>query len=164
MYIDTMGAESRANNKRKENQLMGADIWMFIEHKDSETNKWNLVKNPNWSHNMVPIDRNSGLFHILCGYNKKKKDFDELSVICECKGLPSDMDKEAAFWLEDLAYTSYLSLEEIQNFDWNNEVYYFEENCKYSEIAHGFYAETIPYMLSVDTNYQNVRIVFGLSL
>lgn len=141
---------------------MGADIWMFIEHKDSKKNKWNLVKNSNWSHNMVPMDRNSGLFHILCGYNKR--DFDKLSVISECKGLPSDIDKETVFWLEDFAYTSHLSLEEIQNFDWNKEVYYFEENCKYSEIAGKFYTETIPYMLSVDTNYQNVRIVFGLSL
>ena len=141
---------------------MGADMWMFIEHKDSKTNKWNLVKNSNWSHNMVPIDRNNGLFHILCGYNKR--DFDKLSVISECKGLPSDIDKETVFWLEDLAFTSHLSLEEIQSFDWNKEVYYFEENCKYSEIAGKFYTETIPYMLSVDTNYQNVRIVFGLSL
>lgn len=23
---------------------MGADIWMFIEHKNPATNKWNLVK------------------------------------------------------------------------------------------------------------------------
>lgn len=94
---------------------MGADIWMFIEHKNPATNKWNLVKNSKWSHNMVPIDRNNGLFHILCGYNKN--DFNEISVICECKGLPLDIDKETAFWLEDLAFTSYLSLEEIQNFD-----------------------------------------------
>lgn len=108
---------------------MGADIWMFIEHKNHVTNKWNMVKNSKWNHNMVPIDRNNGLFHILCGYNKN--DFNELSVICECKGLPSDVDKETAFWLEDLAFTSYLSLEEIQNFDWDKEVYYFEEDCKY---------------------------------
>lgn len=141
---------------------MGADIWMFIEHKNPATNMWNLVKNSKWSHNMVPIDRNNGLFHILCGYNKN--DFNELSVICECKGLPLDIDKETAFWLEDLAFTSYLSLDEIQNFDWDKEVYYFEEDCKHSEIACEFYTETIPYMLSVDTNYQNVRIVFGLSL
>lgn len=112
---------------------MGADIYMFIEHKNPVTNKWNLVKNSKWSHNMVPINRNSGLFHILCGYNKN--DFNEISVICECKGLPLDIDKEAAFWLEDLAFTSYLSLEEIQNFDWDKEVYYFEEDCKHSEIA-----------------------------
>lgn len=111
---------------------------------------------------MVPIDRNNGLFHILCGYNKN--DFNEISVICECKGLPLDIDKETAFWLEDLAFTSYLSLEEIQNFDWDKEVYYFEEDCKYSEIACEFYTEIIPFMLSVDTNCQNVRIVFGLSL
>ena len=57
-------------------------------------------------------------------------------------------------------HTSHLSLEEIQNFDWNKEVYYFEENCKYSEIACEFYTETFPYMLSIDTNYHNVRIVF----
>ena len=84
---------------------MGADIWMFIEHKNHVTNKWNLVKNSKWNHNMVPLDRNNGLFHILCGYNKN--DFNELSVI---------------------------------------------------------YTEIIPFMLSVDTNCQNVRIVFGLSL
>lgn len=54
---------------------MGADIYMFIEHKNPVTNKWNLVKNSKWSHNMVPINRNSGLFHILCGYNKN--DFNE---------------------------------------------------------------------------------------
>lgn len=59
---------------------MGADIWMFIEHKNPAINKWNLVKNSKWSHNMVPIDRNNGLFHILCGYNKN--DFNEFSVIC----------------------------------------------------------------------------------
>ena len=23
---------------------MGADMWMFVEHKDLDTNKWNLVK------------------------------------------------------------------------------------------------------------------------
>ena len=34
---------------------MGADIYMFIEHKNPVTNKWNLVKNSKWSHNMVPI-------------------------------------------------------------------------------------------------------------
>lgn len=141
---------------------MGADILMFIEHKNPVTNKWNLVKNSKWSHNMVPIDRNNGLFHILCGYNKT--DFNELSVICECRDLPSDIDKETAFWLEDLAFTSYLSLEEIRKFDWDKEVYYFEEVCKHSEIACEFYTEIIPYMISVDTNYQNVRIVFGLSL
>lgn len=141
---------------------MGADIWMFIEHKNSETNKWNLVKNSEWSHNMVPIDRNSGLFHILCGYNKK--DFGDLSVICECKDLPLDISKETSFWLEDLAYTSYLSLEELQNFDWDKEVYYFEEDCKHSEIAGKFFTEIIPYMRSIDMNPQNVRIVFGLSL
>lgn len=141
---------------------MGANIWMFIEHKDSETNKWNLVKNSNWEENMVPIDRNSELFYILCGYGKEY--FNGFSIICEDKGLPSDIDKEAAFYLEDLAYTSYLSLEEIQNFDWNKEVYYSGENCKYSGLAREFYTETIPYMLSIDTNYQNVRIVFGLSL
>lgn len=56
---------------------MGADIWMFIEHKNPAINKWNLVKNSKWSHNMVPIDRNNGLFHILCGYNKN--DFNEFS-------------------------------------------------------------------------------------
>lgn len=139
-------------------------MWMFIEHKNSETNKWNLVKNSNWSHNMVPIDRNSGLYHILCGYNYNNSGFDKLSVICECKGLPADIDEETAFSLEDLSYTSYLSLEEIQNFDWNKEAYYFEEIWKYSEIARKFYTETIPYMLSIDSNYQNVRIVFGLSL
>lgn len=111
---------------------------------------------------MVPIDRNNGLFHILCGYNKN--DFNELSAICECKGLPSDVDEETAFWLEDLSFTSYLSLEEIQNFDWDKEVYYFKEACKYSEIACKFYTEIIPFMSSVDTNCQNVRIVFGLSL
>lgn len=155
-------AESGKNNEGNEERLMGADIWMFIEHKNSETNKWNLVKNSEWSHNMVPIDRNSGLFHILCGYDKKN--FNELSVICECKGLPSDIDKETAFWLENLAYTSYLSLDEIQNFNWNKEVYYFEEDCKHSAIAREFYTEIIPYMLSMDTNHQNVRIVFGLSL
>lgn len=141
---------------------MGADIWMFVEHKDSGINKWNLVKNSSWSHNMVPIDRNNALFHILCGYNKK--DFDELPVICEYKGLPSDIDKETAFLLEDLAYTSYLSLEEIRNFDWNKEVYYFGEKCKLFEIAGEFFTETIFYMLSIDKDYQNVRIVFGLSL
>ena len=141
---------------------MGADILMFIEHKNPETNKWNLVENSNWNHNIVPINRNSGLFHILCGYNKT--DFDKLPMICECKGLPLDIDEEAAFWLEDLSYTSYLSLEEIRSFDWNKEAYYFEENCKCSEIAYEFYTETIPYMLSIDSNYQNVRIVFGLSL
>ena len=141
---------------------MGADIWMFIEKKDSKTNQWNLVKNTNWSHNMVPIDRNSELFHILCGYNKN--DFDELSVISKCKGLPSDIDKDTVFWLEDLVYTSYLSLEEIQNFDWNKEVYYSHQKCKYSEIAREFFTETIPYMLSLDTNSRKIRIVFGLSL
>jgi hypothetical protein len=62
---------------------------------------------------MVPMDRNSGLFHILCGYNKR--DFDKLSVISECKGLPSDIDKETVFWLDDFAYISHLSLEEIHN-------------------------------------------------
>lgn len=44
---------------------------MFIEHKNSETNKWNLVKNSEWSHNMVPIDRNSGLF-IFCAVMIRK--------------------------------------------------------------------------------------------
>lgn len=66
--------------------------------------------------------------------------------------------------LENLAFASYLSLEEIQNFDWDKEVYYFEQDCRHSEITCELYTETIPYMLSVDTNYQNVRIVFGLSL
>ena len=65
---------------RKENQLRGADIWMFVEHKDLDTNKWNLVKNTDWRNNMVPIYRNTGLFHILCGYYNKDG-FDELSVI-----------------------------------------------------------------------------------
>ena len=51
-----------------------------------------------------------------------------------------------------------------QNFDWDKEVYYFEEDCKHSEIACDFYTEIIPYMRSVNTNCQNVRIVFGLSL
>lgn len=59
---------------------MGADIWMFVEHKDLDTNKWNLVKNTDWRNNMVPIYRNTGLFHILCGYYNKDG-FDELSVI-----------------------------------------------------------------------------------
>lgn len=53
-------------------------------------------------------------------------------------------DKETAFWLEDLTFTSYLSLEEIQNFDWDKEVYYFEEDCKHSEIACEFYTEVSP--------------------
>ena len=109
---------------------MGADIWMFVEHKDLDTNKWNLIKNTDWRNNMVPIYRNTGLFHILCGYYNKDG-FDELSVISMYKGLPSDIDKETAFWLEDLSYTSYLSLDEIQNFDWNKEVYYFEEECTF---------------------------------
>lgn len=43
---------------------MGADIWMFVEHKDLDTNKWNLIKNTDWRNNMVPIYRNTGLFHI----------------------------------------------------------------------------------------------------
>ena len=141
---------------------MGADICMLIEHKNFETNKWELVKNADWNHNMVPINRNNGLFCILCGYNKNH--FDKFSEICECKGLPSDVDENTAFLLEDLSYTSYLSLKEIQNFNWDNEVYYFEENCKYSEIAGEFYTKIIPYMHSIDFNCQNVRIVFGLSL
>ena len=142
---------------------MGADMWMFVEHKDLDTNKWNLVKNTDWRNNMVPIYRNTGLFHILCGYYNKDG-FDELSVISMCKGLPSDIDEETAFWLEDLSYTSYLSLDEIQNFDWNKEVYYFEEECKYSEIAGDFFTKIIPYLCTIDCNYKNVRIVFGLSL
>ncbi len=85
---------------------MGVDIYMFIEHKNPVTNKWNLVKNSKWSHNMVPINRNSGLFHILCGYNKN--DFNEISVIFECKGLPLDIDKETAFWLEVLIRGTFL--------------------------------------------------------
>ena len=40
---------------------MGADIWMFVEHKDLDTNKWNLIKNTDWRNNMVPIYRNTGL-------------------------------------------------------------------------------------------------------
>lgn len=140
---------------------MGADIIMFVEHKDTKTNRWDLVRNSNWQDDIVPIDRNSALFHILCGYNKK--DFTELHIICECKGLPSDVDKEAEAWLEDLSYVSYLSLEEILNFRWDENVCYFEEECKYSEIAGSFFNKIIPYLCSLDTNYQNVRIVFGLS-
>lgn len=31
--------ESATDNERKEKRLMGADIWMFIEHKNYATNK-----------------------------------------------------------------------------------------------------------------------------
>ena len=143
---------------------MGADILMFIEQKNPKTNKWELVKNPNWEHDhyIVPIDRNTGLFCILCGYNKK--DFIELPVISECKGLPSDINKESTFWLEDLPYTSYLLLQEILNYGWDKTIYYFDEISKCSEIAGDFYTKIIPYMKSLDSNYQNIRIVFGLSL
>ena len=108
---------------------------------------------------MVPIDRNNGLFHILCGYNKN--DFNEFSVICKCKGFPSDVDKETAFWLEDLAFTSYLSLEEIQNFDCDKEVYYFEEDCKHSEIACEFYTfyAFSRYQLSKCTYYIWIKFI-----
>ena len=43
-------------------------------------------------------------------------------------------------------------------------LYYSYQKCKYSEIAREFFTETIPYMLSLDTNCQKVCIVFGLNL
>lgn len=140
---------------------MGADILMFIEHKNPKTNKWSLTKISEWSDDMVPVDRNTGLFHILCGYDEEN--YGELSVICEDKGLPVDIDSETKEWLENLVYTSYLTLDEILNFHWDKEVSLWGESQKYSDIAREFYSRIIPDMRSLEPNGQNIRIVFGLS-
>lgn len=142
---------------------MGADIFMMVEKKEEEA--WCLVKNTSWKYNVIPLDRNSVMFAILSGF--RNQNFEEIKPISHAKGLPTDMSKEVACWMEDLSHCSFLSLEEINSFDWTKECELFDEKGAYREFAKEFYEQVVLYLNNIKksgTDEGDLRIVFGYSM
>lgn len=121
---------------------MGTDITCFVEQR-SENGRWSvvdeLVRNEHYSLEdtecineplMVPrsidIPRCSGLFAVLAGIRSGARHHVPFSPICTPRGLPTDATEVAQAWhhawKENAFSTSWLSLEEIDRFDWGKVV------------------------------------------
>lgn len=118
---------------------MGCDIHSFAERRNKDTNKWEVLKNhftldefdKDWykkEKGDSPFDwRSYSMFSFLAGV----RNYDRCKPISEPKGLPDDLSQEVSDeyenWEDDAHSSSWLSLRELVEFDydqifWNRRV------------------------------------------
>ena len=117
---------------------MGTDIHMGCEVRNKKTGKWETMKRnvfKGWNDEMtsVPYDnRNYNLFAILAdvrnGYGFAGCiTGDKFEPIAYPKGLPDDMDPDTAGYLSDEHTPSWLTLQELLEYDWSRK----HKSCGY---------------------------------
>jgi len=142
---------------------MGCDIHLFAEKKVN--NKWITIekweKDEDYKEELcIPHEknfytdgRNYNLFCALAGVRKSHFENDPPQVSPE-KGVPSDCCEEIQnkieAWRSDGHTHSWLTLEELENFDWS----------EYGDTCDEFLQEVLPKMKAENTEPQDVRIVF----
>lgn len=159
-----------SNLSFKRRVTMGIDIRMYTEK----------MVNGNWQFCMPESNRihelenhydcfdvggrNPKLFQMLSQLYGEKyvADFDFESISKE-RGLPKDIDSETKFYMEGLVHCSYLTLSEIEKFNWDAES---KNYGVYKDIAGEQFFEVIKYLKSLVTTSiteNQIRIVWGYS-
>lgn len=151
---------------------MGVDIHIYAETKIN--GKWlfcmpgkTLERMDDFEEYCPPFDvggRNLYLFQVLSGYYKDGHFGDDFKSISPARGLPVDLCPATSELLEDLIAYSYLTLKEINDFDWTAEA---EDNRTYSELVLDEFSKVLEYLQSLVTESvteNDVRIVFGYSV
>jgi hypothetical protein len=123
---------------------MGADIHIFIEHKEND--KWIWVNEFE-----MRIDRNYSLFGVLAGV--RGEPYDDRS---DPVGVPEDCDPKLMNYLQSGEFHSdtYFTLTDLLNWDvWWDE--------KFQKVVANFYCSVVGYMLRFDDNPDNVRVIIA---
>lgn len=106
-------------------------------------------------------DRNYSLFAILADVRNGYKP--SFNPICDPKGLPYNISQEIATrfkcWGLDAHTPSWLTVSELDTYDWEQTIDWDDGTHKYKEVSGLFYNNVMP-MLRALGEPENVRIVF----
>ncbi|EAF5380719.1 hypothetical protein C2890_14200 [Listeria monocytogenes] len=141
---------------------MGCDIHLMVEVKDRKTNQWTEYDVADGA--IKFIGRNYNLFGILAnvrnGFGFAHIDTGDAFIpISNPRGVPKDASKSYLSFVEDWGTDghshSFLNLDELQNFEWEESYY---------ESTAGFVDNVIPALEKIATDCsctnEEVRIVF----
>lgn len=152
---------------------MGCDIHLVVQKRIDSNAPWTCVQKvitDEYEDSKTTLEswydtRNYTVFAILANVRNGGR----FKFISDPRGIPEDMkgqvddrDSYLGFWLGEHSH-SFVSLRELMNVDWSEEVGNRALGPKIGDAAGDFYSEFLPKLAALgrEVGEDNVRIVFG---
>ncbi len=145
---------------------MGTDITMYAEKRvNGKWEKIGYVFKNDWEDDYTdhPYEgRNYDLFAVLVNVTN----YNNFNPISKQKGFPNDISEDVKehFYDNDWFGCSYLSLKELKEYNWEQDVRTVSVPTTYKECCEDFYKETIPALeqqIPDGGSDEDVRILFA---